>query len=92
MKSLITCLGQVTAAVDPSQWPGAVPPFGLLLQLLLDERPKVRKRAQEAAQSVLVGLHDTQAEKPASDAVLRSAPPRCCHLIFNQNMRHPMNC
>ena len=72
MKAVITCLGQVTAAVDPSQWPGAVRPFGLLLQLLLDERPKVRKRAQDAAQSVLAALQDTPAWQPASDTVLKS--------------------
>lgn len=73
MKAAVTCLEQVTASVDPSQWPGAVRPFGLLLQLLLDERPKVRKRAQDAAQSVLAALHDTAAWQPASDTVLKSA-------------------
>lgn len=73
MKALVACLGQVTAAVDPGQWPGAVRPFGLLLQLLLDERPKVRKRAQDAAQAVLVGLQGTSARQPASEAVLKSA-------------------
>ncbi len=72
IKAVITCLGQVTAAVDPTQWPGAVRPFGLLLQLLLDERPKVRKRAQDAAQSVLAALQDTAARQPASDTVLKS--------------------
>jgi len=80
MKAAITCLGQVTAAVDPSQWPGAVRPFGLLLQLLLDERPKVRKRAQDAAQSVLAALRDTSARQPASDAVLKSESPSICSL------------
>lgn len=72
IKAVITCLGQLTAAVDPTQWPGAVRPFGLLLQLLLDERPKVRKRAQDAAQSVLAALQDTAARQPASDTVLKS--------------------
>ena len=75
MKALVTCLGQVVAAVDPSHWPSAVRPFSLLLQLLLDERPKVRKRAQDAAHGVLVSLRDTPARQPASDAVLKSASP-----------------
>ena len=86
MKALITCLGQVLAAVDPSLWPSAVRPFSLLLQLLLDERPKVRKRAQDAAHSVLVSMRDTPARQPASDAVLKSAPPcSCCHIRPGQS-------
>ena len=84
MKALVTCLGQVVAAVDPSHWPSAVRPFSLLLQLLLDERPKVRKRAQDAAHSVLVSLRDTPARQPASDAVLKSAPTcSSCHIALD---------
>ena len=78
MKAAVTCFGQVTAAVEPSQWPSAVRPFGLLLQLLLDERPKVRKRAQDAAQSVLAALQDTSARQPASDLVLKSTHECSC--------------
>lgn len=86
MKALVACLGEVTAAVDPAQWPGAVRPFGLLLQLLLDERPKVRKRAQDAAQAVLVGLQGTSARQPASEAVLKSALLRACALSLLRMM------
>lgn len=76
LKPALACLARVTAAADPGEWPRAVQPYSLLLQLSLDERPKVRKRAQEGVAAVLAAQQGTPAAGPASDAILRGCA-RC---------------
>ena len=71
LKPMLSCLATVTAAVDPREWASAVRPFGLLLGLSLDERPKVRKRAQEGVIGVLAAVQGTSAAEPAGSAVAR---------------------
>lgn len=68
---MLSCLATVTAAVDPREWASAVRPFGLLLGLSLDERPKVRKRAQEGVIGVLAAVQGTSAAEAAGSAVAR---------------------
>ena len=64
-------LGQVTAAVEPVEWPSAARPFAQLLRYSLDGRPKVRKRAQAAVLNVLAAAQGTAALPSASEAVLK---------------------
>ena len=64
-------LGQVTAAVEPVEWPSAARPFAQLLHYSLDGRPKVRKRAQAAVLNVLAAAQGTSALPSASEAVLK---------------------
>ncbi|BDA46153.1 RRP12-like protein [Coccomyxa sp. Obi] len=71
LKPVLSCLATVTAAVDPREWASAVRPFGLLLGLSLDERPKVRKRAQEGIIDVLAAVQGTPAADSAAASVLR---------------------
>ena len=42
VRAALGCLGRVTAAGGPADFPAALRPFGLLLRHSLDERPKVR--------------------------------------------------
>jgi hypothetical protein len=77
IKAALTCLSQLLAAMDPASWPNAAAPFGLLVSLLLDARPKVRKRAQTGVAEVLAALQRTPALAPASDALLKGAHHLC---------------
>ncbi len=75
LKPVLSCLATVTAAADPREWASAVRPFGLLLGLSLDERPKVRKRAQEGIVDVLAAVQGTPAADLAAASVLRGTCP-----------------
>ncbi len=71
MRPALGSLGQVTAAVEPVEWPSAARPFAQLLRYSLDGRPKVRKRAQAAVLNVLAAARGTSALPSASEAVLK---------------------
>ncbi len=43
MRAAVGALGQVIAAMDPTDWPSASGPFNRLLGLSLDSRPKVHR-------------------------------------------------
>jgi hypothetical protein len=69
VKAAMQCLGQLLAAMDPTNWPAAAAPWALLLSFLTDARPKVRKRAAASAEEVLAALQGTPALAPASEAL-----------------------
>lgn len=56
LRSATSCLCQVLAASDPQDWMPAVPAFNMVLNLSLDKRPKVRRRAQAGIEEVLASL------------------------------------
>eukprot|EP00873_Tetraselmis_striata_P019446 jgi/Tetstr1/439710/TSEL_028129.t1 len=73
LKAYLGCLAQLLAAADPSSWgPLTVRPWGMLLHLATDPRPKVRKRAATGMVEVLAALQRTPALNTASDALQRA--------------------
>ena len=79
MRPALGSLGQVTAAVEPVEWPSAARPFAQLLRYSLDGRPKVRKRAHAAVLNVLAAAQGTSALPAASEAVLKGV----CHVKWS---------
>ncbi|KAK9818389.1 hypothetical protein WJX72_011834 [[Myrmecia] bisecta] len=71
LKAALHCLSQITAALDPHDWPAAARPFTTLLSFCTDSRPKVRKRAQSGLVDVLAAIQSTPALAQASDAIVR---------------------
>jgi hypothetical protein len=71
VKAAVSCLARLTAAVDAAEWPAAVRGYSLLLRLLLDERPKVRRKAQEGIAAVLAAHQASAAASPANEALLK---------------------
>lgn len=70
-KAGLGCLAAVLGALDPGHWPSAVAPFALLLSFVLDNRPKVRKRAHQGVVEVLAAVRPTPALGHASEAIAK---------------------
>lgn len=71
MRVAVDALGQITAAMDPADWPSAAGPFNRLLGISLDARPKVRRAAHSAVAAALTAIKDSPAINPASQALLK---------------------
>jgi hypothetical protein len=76
VKPVLGCLGPVLAAMEPGEWPAAVKSFNLLVRLVLDGRPKVRKAAQSSLLEVLATIQRTPAAASGTDAIHRGAGAR----------------
>ncbi len=77
--AVVSCLGVLIAAAGPSSWPALVPTFSYLLSLVVDDDPKLRKRAQAALVEVFEAFSRDEALsgllQAAGDAVLQVSTP-----------------
>ncbi|KAJ7533387.1 hypothetical protein O6H91_13G046200 [Diphasiastrum complanatum] len=69
VKSGLTCMEHLMRCADTSNWLILAPSFELLLKYCLDQRPKVRRRAQVCIAAVLSSLKGFPALEMASDSV-----------------------
>lgn len=69
VKAALSCLEIVIRGADTSNWLMVAPAFNCLLRYCLDQRPKVRKRAQLCMTEVLSSLQGTHALGTASEVV-----------------------
>ena len=69
VRAVLSCLELVIRGADTSNWLMIAPAFNCLLRFSLDQRPKVRKRAQSCMTGVLSSLQGTHALGTASEVV-----------------------
>lgn len=70
LKGALGCLAQILRAMDPSDWPASGRAFGMLARHMLDQRPKVRKRAAGGMVEVMASIQHTPAAPHAAETLL----------------------
>ena len=89
LRAALACLGNITAAVSPTEWAPALRPFTLLLRYSTDVRPKVRKRAQSSLVDVLAALQGAPALHGASHAICKGQLALIAASVFDiQSLMH----
>lgn len=77
LKAALACHVRTLCCLDPAgSWAAVKQPLLLLLDLTMDDNPKVRKVAQEGVTEVMATVRSTPAQLHASKEVLQGMRPR----------------
>ncbi|CAM6087178.1 unnamed protein product [Calypogeia fissa] len=72
VKTTLVCVESTLRVADKSNWQSLARAFHLVLQRCVDQRPKVRKRAQLCMTGILSAFRGSPALSPASEAIVSS--------------------
>lgn len=55
-KAILPCIGQFISATTPNDWAAMTPGYMYILSKVIDKDPKIRKKAQDALESILISF------------------------------------